>query len=588
MWRLVLLMVILVLLEIAIVVPVVVTQRQADAATGQNNLATLSATFLRRLNFYTNQFVYNVVRTSGAAALVRGFLSESQLQGSLVLSQNPTSSPAQLFVWVPLVPLTEKAQYDAFYGFPITQISASGRSVVNATARSIYAPLTLLVPSSPNSTKSLGFDLLSTSITSDLFINGSSLYLVPHATLLSPSPTSFGLLVISLTPSGSGYVIGRIGMDDLLSFSSPVPLASVTLAAFDASVAPSKQLLYVDNSSPVLINVTTFAQFEAIAPRSGFFVSNFTVLGHTIVVGALYDPSLVASNQGTTWITLLAILLPVCCCIDAVCFIVTWQWLIRQERAERDQEQRQSTQLLLGYVNHEIRNPLQAIVGLSELCMETLDEPSGNERTRSDLATIARSAEFIEHIAKDILDVRRIQEGQVALELASLNLATLASDLEKATRPLLRLKPDVVFHVDVSPDVSSIPTDRYRVSQILMNFLSNAIKHTEHGSITLGISYLPESMRVRFSVADTGRGIPDDKKQSLFAQFQQVESRDASQHGGFGLGLFLSKMLAELLGGTVGFESTLGEGSVFWLELPLDQANLPLEAQFARSKLDLY
>lgn len=305
------------------------------------------------------------------------------------------------------------------------------------------------------------------------------------------------------------------------------------------------------------------------------------------MVGILYDASLVASYTGTTWVTLLAILVPVCIGIDCLALVVVWQWNRRRERGRSEAEKHQMAQMLLIYVNHEIRNPLQAILGLSELCMDALAD-SDNESLCSDLGTIVRSAEFIEHIATDMLDLRRIEAGQVALELAWLDLMTLASDLEKATRPLLRMKPDVVFYVNVAPDVPSIKTDRYRVSQILMNFLSNAMKHTERGSITLAISYDAASLRVRTSVIDTGKGIPESKQQGLFGQFHQVDARDATHLGGFGLGLYLSKMLAELLGGSVGFKSTTGSGSVFWLELPLTEESVPLEAQFSRSELRLY
>jgi hypothetical protein len=345
MWRVVLVMVALVVVEIAVVVPVVVTQRQADVATGHNSLGTLSTSLVRRLNSSTNQFIYNVLRTSSTATIIDGFMSEAQLEASLVLAQNPTSTPAQLFVWVPLIPLEERAQYEAFYGYGITQLRPDSKAIVNATARRIYAPITLIVPP-PNSTASLGFDMLSTPSTS-VFLENSSLYLYPHATLLSPSPTSFGLLIISLSPGNKGYTIGRVGMSDLLSFASPVARADVTFAAFDASAPPSEQLLYID-SSPLLMNVTTLAQFEAIAPSSGFLVSNLTVLGHTLVVGVLYDTSLVASYQGTTWITLLAILLPICCCIDALGLVLLWQWQVRLERQRCDQERQRTTQLLLG------------------------------------------------------------------------------------------------------------------------------------------------------------------------------------------------------------------------------------------------
>ncbi len=120
-----------------------------------------------------------------------------------------------------------------------------------------------------------------------------------------------------------------------------------------------------------------------------------------------------------------------------------------------------------------------------------------------------------------------------------------------------------------------------------MNFLTNAFKHTDEGLVTLSVSFATISW-VRFSVWDTGKGIPPDKTAALFQQFAQVSSKDASDLGGFGLGLYLTKMLADLLGGHVGFESTLGLGSVFWVDLPVEWDRRSLSFQFQKSEIRLH
>ncbi len=119
-----------------------------------------------------------------------------------------------------------------------------------------------------------------------------------------------------------------------------------------------------------------------------------------------------------------------------------------------------------------------------------------------------------------------------------------------------------------------------------MNFLTNAFKHTDEGLVTLSVSFATFSW-VRFCVWDTGKGIPPDKTSRLFQQFAQVSSKDASDLGGFGLGLYLAKMLAELLGGRVGYESTFGLGSVFWVDLPVEWDRKNLSFQFQKSEISL-
>jgi signal transduction histidine kinase len=123
------------------------------------------------------------------------------------------------------------------------------------------------------------------------------------------------------------------------------------------------------------------------------------------------------------------------------------------------------------------------------------------------------------------------------------------------------------------------------LEQILLNFLTNAFKHTEEGLITLSVSFNTASW-VRFAVWDTGKGVPADKKEKLFGQFAQVSAEDSSSLGGFGLGLYLTKMLAGLLGGKVGFESTFGLGSVFWVDLPVeDRKSLSFQFQDTEMRL---
>jgi two-component system sensor histidine kinase/response regulator len=185
-----------------------------------------------------------------------------------------------------------------------------------------------------------------------------------------------------------------------------------------------------------------------------------------------------------------------------------------------------------------------------------------NQRLSENLSAIVEAAEFIEHIATDILDLRRVEVGEIDIELLNIDIEHFVKGIEKTVVSLRAKKVNVEFKVNVDREVASLLSDRCRLEQILMNFLSNAFKHTDEGVVTLSVS-LSSPTDVRFAVWDTGKGIPEEKKQTLFRQFAQVSPEDSRKHNCFGLGLYLTKMLAGLLGGQVGFESTSGLGSVF-------------------------
>jgi len=271
--------------------------------------------------------------------------------------------------------------------------------------------------------------------------------------------------------------------------------------------------------------------------------------------------------------------------IDVIWIILALLWERRKKLLELEKRKREEAQVMISYVNHEIRNPLQTILGLADMHLEQAEE-EGDPLLASDLGTIVRSAEFIEHIARDILDLRRVEEGKLDIELSDVDVVQFVGGLEKAVMSVQSRKANVEFKVNVDKEIRTIRTDRYRLEQILLNFLTNAFKHTEEGVVTLSVSYSTIST-IRCAVLDTGKGVASEKKEKLFQQFSQVSAKDASDFGGFGLGLYLTKMLAKLLGGSVGFESTLGLGSVFWVDLPVEWDRTSLSFQFQSTETSL-
>lgn len=223
----------------------------------------------------------------------------------------------------------------------------------------------------------------------------------------------------------------------------------------------------------------------------------------------------------------------------------------------------------LANMSHEIRTPLTSIIGFAELLMQ----PGRGMVDREEaLQAIIRNGRHLLEVINDILDLAKIETQQVELEQIDLPLPVLLRDLNAlvAGRAAERgLDFQVVPHLPLPP---AVRTDPVRLKQVLLNFLSNAIKFTPRGSVTLELHYLPELPAMRFVVADTGIGMSPAQQARLFQPFTQADASTTRKFGGSGLGLYISHQLASLLGGQVSVSSELQRGSRFTLEVPLRAA----------------
>jgi signal transduction histidine kinase/CheY-like chemotaxis protein len=222
-------------------------------------------------------------------------------------------------------------------------------------------------------------------------------------------------------------------------------------------------------------------------------------------------------------------------------------------------------------VSHEFRTPLNSIIGLSKMMLGEVDGPLTAEQQKQ-LGFIRSSAESLAELVNDLLDLSKIEAGRVALRPARFTPEKLFGALRGMMRPLLE-NGAVELGFEVAPDVPALDTDEGKVSQILKNFISNAAKFTEHGSIVVSAA-VADGGRVRFSVRDTGVGIAPADQERVFEEFNQLDNRLQQRSKGTGLGLSISRHLAGILGGRVGVESRLGEGSTFFLEIPAVHAEV--------------
>ena len=234
-----------------------------------------------------------------------------------------------------------------------------------------------------------------------------------------------------------------------------------------------------------------------------------------------------------------------------------------------------SKSAFLANMSHEIRTPMNAIIGLAHLVQR--DTRDALQRDR--LVKISDSAQHLLHVINDILDLSKIEAGRLELESIPFSLDTvLARSFEMVADRARQKGLELVLDTDHLPD--HLVGDPTRLSQALINLLANAVKFTETGWVRLIGEKLGadgDRVQVRFTVQDTGIGIPADNLGDLFTAFQQLDSSTSRRHGGTGLGLALTQRLAGLMGGEVGVASEPGVGSRFWFTAWLGQGAAPLD-----------
>ncbi|MBG0789196.1 MAG: response regulator [Desulfovibrionaceae bacterium] len=243
----------------------------------------------------------------------------------------------------------------------------------------------------------------------------------------------------------------------------------------------------------------------------------------------------------------------------------------------------------LANMSHEIRTPMNAIIGMTHLANMTDLTPVQKDY----LNKIDISARSLLGIINDILDMSKVEAGMLNIELVGFKLDHVLEQLTTIVSPRANEKK-LEFLINVGKDVpTSLVGDSMRLSQILINLCNNAVKFTDNGSVVVGIEALmttASDVRLRFTVKDDGIGIESEKIEELFKPFTQADASTTRKYGGSGLGLHLCNRLVNLMGGTIGVESEVGSGSLFWFEItfPLDEGMngrtaLPAELQGKRT-----
>ncbi|MBI3914239.1 MAG: response regulator, partial [Chloroflexi bacterium] len=216
--------------------------------------------------------------------------------------------------------------------------------------------------------------------------------------------------------------------------------------------------------------------------------------------------------------------------------------------------------------SHELRTPLNAILGFGQLL--EMDQDAFNTNQQEGVAQILKAGNHLLQLINEVLDIARVEAGRMSLSPEPIAILNIAQETADLARPLAA-KRNIGLNVeDAVSELVHVQADRQRLKQVLLNLLANAVKYNrDGGAITLAFHVRPEQ-RLRIEVRDTGPGIPPQMLPRLFTPFERLDA-DKSKTEGTGLGLALSKRLIEAMGGTIGVESVVGVGSVFWLELAM-------------------
>jgi len=240
--------------------------------------------------------------------------------------------------------------------------------------------------------------------------------------------------------------------------------------------------------------------------------------------------------------------------------------LLRRQAIELEQASALKSQFLAN-MSHEFRTPLNAMLGYTSMLLQgvagQLEPP-----VKRQLGRIESNGRHLLTIINEILDISRIEAGRMPLQLSTFRIPELLGEVKSELEPII-IRSKLAVTIDLQKELKSITSDRQKVKQILLNLMSNALKFTHHGSVTITGRQQPKDRTIALSVTDTGIGIAPLDQERVFEDFRQLDNTPTRAYGGTGLGLSICRRLAQMLDGEITVHSQVGKGSTFTLTLPV-------------------
>jgi signal transduction histidine kinase len=255
---------------------------------------------------------------------------------------------------------------------------------------------------------------------------------------------------------------------------------------------------------------------------------------------------------------------------DATAELVRQNELLQRQAIELEAASSAKSQFLAN-MSHEFRTPLNAILGYTSMLLQGVSGPLPSNLQRP-LTRIDSNGRHLLTIINDILDIARIEAGRMPLNLSRFAAADVIREVLAELEPLIA-RAKLTVRSEIAKSLPLLRTDRAKVKQILMNLISNALKFTPKGSVTVSAQHNKRKGEIWISVADTGIGIAAADQETVFQDFRQVDNSPTRQYGGTGLGLAICRRLAHVLGGDIRLVSKVDVGSTFTLVLPARKPN---------------